>query len=174
MSIGIFFINHALNNWLPQLLRDRGFTPVEAGLWAAIPSAMGVLGVLVIPRLATPERRLAIMGGLFCMSFLASLLLQSNASAVLASGLVLQGLARGSMMTIAILILMETPNIPPERVGLAGGMFFTSAEIGGVLGPFSFGLLSDLSAGFMVPLFSISLISLGLLLVLFQLRKSQA
>ncbi|MEH6646360.1 MFS transporter [Sulfitobacter sp.] len=174
MSIGIFFINHALNNWLPELLRDRGFTPVEAGLWAAIPSAMGVLGVLAIPRLATPERRLAIMGGLFCMSFLASLLLQSNASAVLASGLVLQGLARGSMMTIAILILMETPNIPPERLGLAGGMFFTSAEIGGVLGPFSFGLLSDLSAGFVLPLMSISLISLGLLLVLFQLRKSQA
>ena len=174
MSIGIFFINHALNNWLPELLRDRGFTPVEAGLWAAIPSAMGVLGVLVIPRLATPDRRLAIMGTLFCMSFLASLLLQSNASAVLASGLVLQGLARGSMMTIAILILMETPNIPPERLGLAGGMFFTSAEIGGVLGPFSFGLLSDLSAGFEVPLFSISLISLLLLLVLFKLRKSQA
>ena len=173
MSIGIFFINHALNNWLPELLRDRGFSPVEAGLWAAIPSAMGVLGVLVIPRLATPKRRLAIVGTLFCMSFLASLLLQSNTVAILASGLVLQGLARGSMMTIAILILMETPNIPPERLGLAGGMFFTSAEIGGVLGPFSFGLLSELSSGFVVPLSSISLISLGLLLVLRQLRKAQ-
>ncbi|MFY0692601.1 MAG: MFS transporter [Paracoccaceae bacterium] len=173
MSIGIFFINHALNNWLPELLRMRGFTPVEAGYWAAIPSAMGVLGVLVIPRLATPERRLRVMGLLFCASFLASLLLQSNVEILLATGLVLQGLARGSMMTVAILILMETPQVPPERLGLAGGLFFTTAEIGGVLGPFSFGLLSDLSAGFAVPLLSISLICIGLLVVLARLRRVQ-
>ncbi|NNK78978.1 MAG: MFS transporter [Litoreibacter sp.] len=174
MSIGIFFINHALNNWLPELLRNRGFSPVEAGYWAAIPSALGVLGVLVIPRLATPERRLKVMGALFCASFLASLLLQSDNEALLALGLVLQGLARGSMMTVAILILMETPKVPPDRLGLAGGLFFTTAEIGGVLGPFSFGLLSDLSSGFVVPLLSISLVCLCLLVILARLRVAQA
>lgn len=129
LSIGIFFINHALNNWLPELLRHRGFSPVEAGYWAAIPSAMGILGVLVIPRLATPDRRLMIMGALFCTSFVASLLLQSSGGVLLLVGLILQGLARGSMMTIAILILMETPRIPPDRLGLAGGLFFTTAEV---------------------------------------------
>lgn len=170
MSIGIFFINHALNNWLPELLRDRGFSAVAAGYWAAIPSMMGVLGVLVIPRLATPERRLLVMGALFLASLTASLLLQTNNGALLLTGLVLQGLARGSMMTVAILILMETPNVPPERLGLAGGLFFTTAEIGGVLGPLSFGILSELGSGFLLPLASVSLVCLCLLVCLQRLK----
>ncbi len=174
MSIGIFFINHALNNWLPELLQDRGFSPVEAGYWAAIPSLMGVLGVLVIPRLATPHRRLLVMGLLFIASLIASLLLQSSNGALLLTGLVLQGLARGSMMTVAILILMETPSVPPERLGLAGGLFFTTAEIGGVLGPFSFGLLSELGAGFFLPLVCISLVCVCLLLCVHRLQKFYA
>lgn len=172
MSIGIFFINHALNNWLPELLRDRGFDPVTAGYWAAIPSLTGVLGVLVIPRLATPDRRLMVMGVLFGASFLASLLLQSDNIGPLLTGLVLQGLARGSMMTVAILILMETPSVPPERLGLAGGLFFTTAEIGGVLGPFSFGVLSEISGGFSLPLISISIASVCLLYCLHRLKAT--
>jgi cyanate permease len=171
MSIGIFFINHALNNWLPEMLQSRGFSPVQAGYWAAVPSAVGILGVLIIPRLATPDRRLKVMAGLFAASLLASLLLHAGAGVILATGLVLQGLARGSMMTIAILILMETPRVPPERLGLAGGLFFTSAEIGGVLGPLSFGFLSDASGGFAVPLVSITLVSGFLFLILARLAR---
>lgn len=171
MSIGIFFINHALNNWLPELLLHRGFNPVQAGYWAAIPSLMGVLGVLVIPRLATPSRRLLVMGLLFSASLIASVLLQSSNGALLLAGLVLQGLARGSMMTVAILILMETPSVPPERLGLAGGLFFTTAEIGGVLGPLSFGILSELSSGFLLPLMCVSVVCLCLLLCLQRLAS---
>lgn len=174
MSIGIFFINHGLNNWLPELLRNRGFTPVEAGYWAAIPSLMGVLGVLVIPRLATPDRRLRVMGLLFLASLAASVLLQFNNGSLLLTGLLLQGLARGSMMTVAILLLMETPSVPPERLGLAGGLFFTSAEIGGVLGPLSFGVLSELSSGFLLPLVCVSVVCVCLLLCLQRLQKYHA
>lgn len=170
MSIGIFFINHALNNWLPELLRQRGFSAVEAGYWAAIPSAMGVLGVLIVPRLATPEHRLTVMGALFFASLMASLLLQSSNEVLLLMGLVLQGLARGSMMTVAILILMETPSVPKERLGLAGGLFFTTAEIGGVLGPLSFGVLSELGSGFALPLMSVTLVCLCLLLCVQRLK----
>ncbi len=172
MSIGIFFINHGLNNWLPEILMTRGFTAVEAGYWAAIPSAAGVLGVLVIPRLATPERRLSVMALLFAAALLASLLLQTNATMPIGLGLLLQGIARGSMMTVAILLLMELPNVPKDRLGLAGGLFFTTAEIGGVLGPVTFGFLSDLSGGFAAPLFSVTLISAVLLVLLAALRRS--
>ncbi len=86
-------------------------------------------------------------------------------------GLVIQGLARGSMMTVAILILMEMPSVPKERLGLAGGLFFTTAEIGGVLGPLSFGALSDLGGGFVVPLASLTVISVILLMVLLRLHS---
>ena len=75
----------------------------------------------------------------------------------------MQGIARSSMMTVAILLLMEAPGVPPERAGMAGGMFFTVAEIGGVLGPLSIGVVSDASGGFAMPLWMMTIV-VGLLL----------
>ncbi|MCM2562978.1 MFS transporter [Lutimaribacter sp. EGI FJ00015] len=171
MAVGVFFINHGFNNWMPEILRSYGFTAVSAGVWAALPPAIGILGVLFIPRLATPERRLLVMATLFGAVLLASLLLQSQQPILLATGLMLQGLARGSMMTVAIMLLMETPGVPEERLGLAGGLFFTSAEIGGVLGPVSFGTLAHWTGGFSVPLFGVTLIASGLLILLAVMRR---
>ena len=174
MSIGIFFINHAMNNWLPEILKGHGFSAVEAGYWAAIPSVLGIIGALTVPRLATPARRLPILALLFGGALFASLCLQIGAPAAVFPGLLAQGLARGAMMTIAILILMETPSVPPERLGLAGGLFFTAAEIGGVLGPVTFGLLSALSGGFALPLAALSGVCLALFWALARLRVAQA
>jgi cyanate permease len=170
MSIGIFFINHGLNNWLPEILRSHGFSAVQAGYLASIPSSVGIVGALVIPRLAVPERRLMVMAVLVVFSMAASLLLQVSAGPLLVAGLVLQGLARGAMMTVAILLLMETPRVPEERLGLAGGLFFTFAEIGGVMGPVTFGVLSDLSGSFVQPLAALSVVCAVLLAILARLR----
>ncbi len=85
-------------------------------------------------------------------------------------GASLQGLARGAMMTVAILLLMETPRVPEERLGLAGGLFFTFAEIGGVMGPVTFGVLSDLSGSFVQPLAALSVVCAVLLAILARLR----
>ncbi|SIT13373.1 Cyanate permease [Roseivivax lentus] len=169
MSVGVFFVNHGLNNWMPEILRSYGFSAVAAGYWAALPSAIGILGVLVIPRLATPERRLLVMAGLFAAVLVASLMLQSAHPALLAPGLMLQGIARGSMMTVAIMLLMETPGVPEERLGLAGGMFFTAAEMGGVLGPVTLGALAHGSGGFALPLLSVTAVSVLLLALLVRL-----
>ena len=166
MSVGIFFINHGLNNWLPELLRGRGLTPAMAGYWASIPTVIGVIGSLIIPRLATPERRVRVMLLLFVSALLASLLLHANPGPWLVSGLMLQGLARSSMMTIAILLLMETSGVPKARLGLAGGMFFTAAEIGGVLGPLTIGILSDLTGDFTAPLMAVTAACLVLILLI--------
>ncbi len=171
MSIGIFFINHGLNNWLPEILRGHGFSAVQAGYWAAIPSTVGIVGALVVPRLAVPERRLMVMAVLFVFSLAASLLLQVSAGPLMVAGLILQGLARGAMMTVAILLLMETPRIPEERLGLAGGLFFTFAEIGGVMGPITFGVLSDLSGSFVLPLAALTVVCTILLAILARLRR---
>jgi cyanate permease len=173
MSIGIFFINHALNNWLPEILGSRGLQPAQAGYWAAIPTAIGVVGAVLIPRFATPERRLSVMAGLFLATFSASILLHFQPGLLLAIGLVLQGIARSSMMTVAILLLMEARGVPKDRLGLAGGMFFTTAEIGGVFGPLAFGFLSDLTQGFTVPLVALTLVGLVLLILLFLLSRDQ-
>ena len=60
-------------------------------------------------------------------------------------------------MTVAIMLLMETSGVPEKRLGLAGGLFFTSAEIGGVLGPVAFCTLAYWTGSFVVPLFVVTL-----------------
>ena len=166
MSIGIFTLNHGLNNWMPEILRAKGMSAVDAGFWASIPTIVGVIGTLTIPRFATPERRIPIMFALFCAVLIATILLHLMPGPGLITGLMLQGIARSSMMTVAILLLMEAPGVPPERAGMAGGMFFTVAEIGGVTGPLSIGLVADASGGFNMPLWmctGVALLLLGLL-----------
>ena len=173
MSVGIFFINHGLNNWLPELLRSRGMSAALAGYWASIPTVIGVVDSLIIPRLATPERRVRVMLLLFVSALVSSLLLHANAGPWLVFGLMLQGIARSSMMTIAILLLMETSGVPKARLGLAGGMFFTAAEVGGVLGPLTIGILSDLTGGFTVPLMAVTGVCLVLILMIGVLGRAR-
>ena len=148
MSVGIFFLNHGLNNWLPTLLRDKGLPATSADLWAMIPTAVGVAGSLIIPRLATRERRYFILLALLLSALTATVLMHLSPGIGLATGLTLQGIARSSLMTVAILILVEMPEIGARRAGAASGLFFSAAEIGGVTGPLALGAISEMSGGF--------------------------
>ena len=156
MSIGVFLFNHGLNNWLPELLRSGGMTLIEAGYWAAIPTVIGLAGSLLIPRLATPERRFPILTGLSVAAALASVLLQFQAPSLMFTGLILQGIARSSLMTILVLTLVELPGVGQKHVGVATGLFFSAAEVGGVLGPMSLGLLYDWTNEFNTGLFMLT------------------
>jgi cyanate permease len=170
MSIGIFTYNHGLANWLPEILRSGGMSVVDAGFWAAIPTLTGVVSSLLIPRLATRDRRFPILIALFICAFIAVLLIAQGGDHWLVGGLMMQGVARGAMMTIAILILMETPAVGAENMGVAGGLFFTAAEVGGVLGPVGIGIAADHTGGFDAALLILSFICV-LLVVLALLIK---
>jgi MFS transporter, CP family, cyanate transporter len=174
MSIGIFLFNHGLNNWLPEILRSQGLTAAMAGYWASIPVLVGVASSITIPRLATPPRRMKILLGLFLAAAGATLMLKFSGGPLLAGGLVLQGIARGAMMTLAILTLLDIPEVGSRRAGLAGGLFFSAAEVGGVLGPVSIGLISDLSGGFDAALAMLTGICVALVLLLAWLRRVSA
>ena len=171
MSIGIFFFNHALSNWLPEILRSGGMDAKSAGYWSSIPTAIGIIGALIIPRLAIPRRRLSILLLLFIGGAVATLMLQIGAGVPLAFGLALQGLARSSMMTVAVLVLMETRDVDSRNMGAAGGLFFSAAEIGGVLGPLTIGSLSDLTGGFVAGLYLLTSICVALMVLLWVLRR---
>jgi len=163
MSIGIFTINHGLSNWLPEMLRSGGMSVVNAGFWASIPTLVGAVSSLMIPMLATRERRFHILIFLFICAFVAVITINYGSGGWLAGGLMMQGVARGAMMTIAILILMETPAVGSQNMGVAGGLFFTAAEIGGVLGPLGIGIIADRSGGFDLALHILSLICVVLI-----------
>ncbi|MDX9860635.1 MAG: MFS transporter [Rhodospirillales bacterium] len=171
MSVGIFFFNHGLNNWLPEILRSGGMDAATAGFWAAVPTAVGVASSLVVPRLATPPRRLTVLLGLFVAAALATVLLHGTQGPILAGGLVLQGVARGAMMTVAVLTLLEIPEVGSRRAGLAGGLFFSAAEVGGVMGPVSIGLLSSAAGGFDWALAVLTAICVALIGMLALMRR---
>ena len=162
MSVGVFLINHGLNNWLPELLRSGGMTLIEAGYWAALPLLIGIVGSLTIPRLATPERRFRILFGLSLAAAVACLLLTVHQTPAVVSALLIQGLVRSSMMTVLILTLMELPGMRTGQAGTASGLFFSAAEIGGVLGPLSLGVAYDLTQGFDAGLYGLGAIAFAM------------
>ena len=171
LAVGIFYVNHALINWLPAILRADGMSPAQAGFWASVPTLVGLVTALTVPRLASESRRLPMLIALSAIACAASLLIAAGAGQGLAAGLILQGIVRGAMNPIAILVLIELPSLPKNRIGLAGGVFFAAGEIGGVLGPFSFGLLRDTTGGFLAPLYSLTVVSLAMIVLVAVLMR---
>jgi len=102
-----------------------------------------------------------------------SIMVQVNDGLWLTLGLIAQGIARGSAMTLSILVLLDIPGVGTERAGVAGGMFFSAAEIGGVGGPLLIGVVSDLSGGFSASLYMLTGMSVVLLFLLLTLRTRQ-
>lgn len=163
MAVGVFLISHGLSNWLPALLVHGGMPQVVAGYWASVPTAVGIIGALSIPRLAIPARRFRILAALSLAIVWASVLLQFHNHWLLMPGLVLQGIARSTITTVLLLILIELPEIGSRNTGTASGLFFGAGEVGGMLGPLLLGLLYEYTHGFAVGLALFTVIGLGLL-----------
>lgn len=160
IAVGVFMFNHALNNWLPEILRTGGMTATEAGYWASIPSLIGTAASLTLPRYATGGRRIPLLLMSIIFAALATVLIAYASGGWLALGLTLQGIARGSMIPITMFVLMETPDVNSKVMGAAGGLFFSAAETGGVIGPSMTGLMADATGGFSAPLLSLTAICL--------------
>lgn len=172
MSIGVFSINHAMSNWLVELLHNFGAGLKQASLLAVVPAVVGIVSALTLPRLATGSRRFGVLIGLFTCSLFGSLLLLTGAmGSWLYLALILMGIAGGSMMTVLILTLVEVPGVGQRRAGTAGGFFFSAAEIGGVGGPVAIGVLYGGSGGFSSALALLALVALLLIGAVVPLRR---
>jgi len=161
LACGIFVFNHALNNWLPEILRTGGMTAAEAGFWASLPSLIGTVAALSLPRFATGSRRLPVFLLTVLLAATATLLIAYASGTLLALGLVFQGIARGAMIPIAMFTLMEIREVDARVMGAAGGLFYTAAELGGVIGPTMTGVLADATGAFLVPLMTLTVVCLG-------------
>ena len=172
MSIGVFSINHAMSNWLVEVLHNFGAGLKQASLLAVVPAVVGIISALTLPRLATGSRRFSVLAALFTCSLFGSLLfLIGGMGSSLYLALILMGIAGGSMMTVLILTLVEVPGVGERRAGTAGGFFFSAAEIGGVGGPVAIGVLYGGSGGFSSALALLALVALLLIGAVVPLRR---
>jgi cyanate permease len=152
ITFGSFFFSHAFNNWLPEILRAGGMTAAEAGFWAILPIVVGMGAILVVPLLAKPRRRIPMLAAVFLASGAAALIVGTTTGAPLTAGLVVQGAASRGVLPIIMLLLMDAPQIGSQRMGAAGGLYFTVGEVGGVMGPLLLGVVADLTGGFLAGL----------------------
>ncbi len=143
LAILTFFINHALANWLPEMLVDQGLTRSGAATWAAVVSAVGLIAGLTIPRLARPDRRRPMLIGCYVILGLALLPLAGSWGAATIVGLVLMGATRSIALPLAMLFMMDSDDVGPANMAGAGALYFTAGEIGGVSGPVIVGVVAD-------------------------------
>ena len=140
VAIAVFFFAHAMMSWLPEILRAKGMTLVEAGNWTGIMAAIAIVAALVVPRFATPERRLLLLGVIALGAAFSQFALEVEPTGLLITAMIGIGVARSCLMPITMLLLMESRALDSESMGAASGLFFAVAEIGGVLGPVACGL----------------------------------
>lgn len=170
MAVFILAFNHGLNNWMPTILQSYGMDAKSAGYWASLPTFVGIFSALIIPRLATKERRFAILAAVMLAAAATTLLIYSGTMPWLGLGLIFQGMCRSALTAIAILILMDMGQGRSKHVGAASGLYFSAGEIGGALGPMSIGLLADTTGDFDAPLLMMFGVSIILMILLARLR----
>jgi cyanate permease len=153
-----FLSNHGLRNWLPRILEWHGYTPVDAGYWASLPSLVGIGAALALTRIVTRERRTFALTLLFGISAAATILIALTTGPLLVTGLILQGLVFSSITPLLLLVIMDTPSVGAAAMGTAGGLYFSVGEVGGFAGPSLLGVLLDITGGFAIGLIVIAIV----------------
>ena len=143
LSVGTFLLNHGLGAWLPTVLQEGGMSLSESGQWAAAGTAAGVVGLLMMPVLGRRGARVPALSALFLVTAAANVGLVTLSGPALIAVVLLSNVARGPMMPLMMLVLMETEGVGAAFMGAAAGLFFATAEIGGFGGPFLLGVLRD-------------------------------
>ncbi|OGN90198.1 MAG: hypothetical protein A2158_03975 [Chloroflexi bacterium RBG_13_46_14] len=167
------FVEHGFSHWLPKMLENRGFTPEEAGFLAAVPLIAAIPAVLLLPRFIPGKSRGRYIAVLSILASAGLLLSYIASSWVRTLGLVAYGISAPSLLPLLMLAIMEEPRVGAKHMGLAGGIFFCVAEIGGFSGPLLMGGLVDITDSFMpgIIVFTVTGVILGLIILMVRANK---
>lgn len=169
LAMGTFVVHVGNSSWAPAMLEEKGMTLDEGGLWSALATAIGLIGLVAIPGLVKHGRRAVSMAVLLLLCAVsAAFMVFLPGPGAIASLIVLTTSAQ-PMLPMCSLLLMETPGVGAARMGVAAGLFFASAEIGGFFGPYVMGELRDsymsLGPGFLMVAATAALLAPIVLLV---------
>ena len=67
---------------------------------------------------------------------------------------------RGALAPLAIITVLSAERVTSANAGLANGVWFSVAAVGGVTGPLTVGALADTSAGYEGALLAVAAVSL--------------
>ena len=148
-----FATSHGLTNWLPKLFESRGIAPAQSGFLASVPMFAAIFSVLLIPALTPVRLRGKAVAILATANAISLVLLIATSGAPMYLGLVSFGLCAFGMFPLLMLILMDSPEVATQNMGLASGVFFAIAEIGGFSGPLLMGSLFDFTGNFLTGIF---------------------
>lgn len=165
LAVGSFLFSHALGNWMVRMLQDGGRSAATAGTLAAFTTLVGIGATAVVPRLATVERRVALLVGVYLVGAVAVAGMTFVSGSAVFGLLVGLGIARASSLPMAMLVLMDAPEVGPRNMAAAGGLYFTAGEVGGVLGPLLVGVIADASGGFRAPALALAAVAVALAVV---------
>jgi cyanate permease len=159
-----FAIEHGFTYWLPKLLENNGMSPTNAGYASAIPLLTGMLAVLIMPIIIPPHFRGRFIALLALLTVVALFVSVYSSGIMLLWGLIIFGVVTPPLFPLAMLVLMDIHEVGSKYMGLAGGIFFCVAEIGGFGGPLVMGVLVDLFGNFLAGIWF--LVGLSLIIII--------
>ncbi|UCC16230.1 MAG: MFS transporter [Dehalococcoidales bacterium] len=168
------FVEHGFSHWLPKMLENRGFSPEDAGFLAAVPLIAAIPAVLLLPRFIPGHSRGRYIAVLSALASAGLLLSYIASSWMRTLGLIAYGISAPSLLPLLMLLLMEEPQVGAKHMGLAGGIFFCVAEVGGFTGPLLMGGLVDITDSFMpgIILFTVTGLILGLIILMVRANRT--
>lgn len=176
LAIGMFFYMHATINWLPKVIAntDMGLSEANSSYWATLPIVTGMISAVIVPKFVSKNRETIVLIILFIIACSGCLLLSSAVSIiVLIFALAMIGIVRGAIPPVSVLLLMHLPGVTQKNIGAATGLFFAFGQIGGAMGPLTFGYIADQSDGFDMPLYFLAGVCLLMALMSLSMRLSQ-
>ncbi|WP_067793519.1 CynX/NimT family MFS transporter [Actinomadura formosensis] len=142
---------YVLMSWLPEIMRDAGFTPAAAGMMVSVMLIVGIpLGFLVPVAAARlrDQRPVVVAVAATMVAGLAGLLLVPSAGWIWVAVL---GLGTGSAFPLAYTLLsLRSPS--PSVAAALSGMAQTGGYLLAAAGPFAVGVLHDVTGGWDVPI----------------------
>ncbi len=140
------FLAYVVMGWLPQVFIDNGVSKTDAGLLLGLVSILAVPISLIVPPLAAKQKNQSgwIVGlGVVGITGTIGLLVDPGAAPLLWSFLIGIGMSVFSLALTVIALRARNAEDTARLSGMAQGFGYLLAGVG----PFSFGLLHDMTGG---------------------------
>ncbi|MFW9832991.1 MAG: CynX/NimT family MFS transporter [Candidatus Thorarchaeota archaeon] len=153
-----FLVFYGFGNWLPTILEAKGMSPIDAGIFASVPTWVGLIGSAIIPGISVAGSRRPIIIASLLVEGTCIYIVGISCCLTLLMSLVIYGIVSGAMMPLMLVVMMDLPGVGAEKTGIASGLFFSIGECAGFIGPIAVGYLADLTSSFLPPLLLLAIV----------------